>query len=237
MGSRLKTITNNKPKALVEINGITMLETVISNLKTQGVKKFLVNIHHFGDKIIEYLNINNNFGVDIRISDERELLLDTGGAILHAKKFIEGTEPVLIHNVDIISDFSLIDLLSYHREQNCLATLCVRKRDSQRGLLFNNANRLIGWTNLSKNKYKWVDNPSTDYKLLAYSGVYLINPEFAKKINQKLKFSIIDTWLDLAKNNNISGFIDYSNTWFDLGTIEKINEAENKLNINRDKIS
>ena len=137
-GSRLKNITSNKPKALVEVNGIAMLELVIQNLKKQGITDFLINIHHFGESVINFLAINNNFGVNITISDERDQLLDTGGAILKAHSFIKGAESVLVHNVDIISDIRIADLLAYHTKSNSIATLCIRKRESGRGLLFNN---------------------------------------------------------------------------------------------------
>lgn len=226
LGSRLKSITNNKPKALVEVNGIPMLEMVIQNLKNQGIHDFLINIHHFGQSIIDFLIKNNNFGVNITISDERNKLLDTGGAILKASDFIQGSEPVLVHNVDIISSIKIDDLLNNHITNNSIATLCVRKRNSGRGLLFNDNMHLIGWTNIEKQEYKWVDNTFTDYSLFAFSGIYLISPDFTKQIKQKGKFSIIDTWLEIAKSNTITGFIDTSDIWHDLGTAHKINIAE-----------
>ncbi len=226
LGSRLKSITNNKPKALVEVNGIPMLEMVIQNLKGQGVHDFLINIHHFGQSIIDFLTKNNNFGVNITISDERNKLLDTGGAILKASDFIQGSEPILVHNVDIISSIKIDDLLNNHIANNSIATLCVRKRNSGRGLLFNDNMHLIGWTNIEKQEYKWVDNTFTDYSLFAFSGIYLISPDFTKQIKQKGKFSIIDTWLEIAKSNTITGFIDTSDIWHDLGTAHKINIAE-----------
>jgi len=231
LGSRLKNITSNKPKALVEVNGKTMLELVIQNLKKQGVTDFLINIHHFGESIIEFLAINNNFGTNITISDERNQLLDTGGAILKAQNFILGNEPVLVHNVDIISDVNITDLLNYHKKNGSIATLCVRKRDSSRGLLFSKNMHLVGWTNIAKNEFKWVNKVYNNYSLFAFSGIYMISPRFVEEIKQSGKFSIIDTWLKVAKNNFISGFIDSSNTWHDLGTIEKINQAENNNDI------
>ena len=225
LGSRLKNITSNKPKALVEVNGKTMLELVIQNLKKQGVTNFLINIHHFGESIISYLSENNNFGVSITISDERNQLLDTGGAILKAQYFIEGKEPVLVHNVDIISDVKITDLLNYHTKTRSIATLCVRKRDSGRGLLFNENMHLVGWTNVAKHEFKWVIKTYDYYNLFAFSGIYIISPKFIEEIKQRGKFSIIDTWLQVAKNNSISGFIDSSDTWHDLGTIEKIRKV------------
>ena len=228
LGSRLKSITNNKPKALVEVNGIPMLEMVIQNLKNQGIHEFLINIHHFGQSIIDFLTKNNNFDVNITISDERNKLLDTGGAILKAHSFIQGGEPTLVHNVDIISSIKIDDLLNNHIEYNSIATLCVRKRNSGRGLLFNDNMHLLGWTNIEKQNYKWVNNTFNDYNIFAFSGIYLISPDFTKQIKQKGKFSIIDTWLEIAKNNTITGFIDTSDRWHDLGTADKINIVESR---------
>jgi len=228
LGTRLGKLTADKPKALIEFNGKTMLETVIQNLKQQGINKFLINIHHHGQSIISYLNENDNFGVNITISDEREQLLDTGGAILKASDFIKGDEPVLVHNVDIVSTIDIQELLEYHKGSNSVATLCIRKRKSGRGLLFNNAMQLTGWTNVDLHEFKWVNDNHDDYNMYAYSGIYMIAQEFTDLITQTGKFSIIDTWLEIAKTNKISGYIDKSATWHDLGTIEKINIAESE---------
>ncbi len=229
LGLRLKKLTQDKPKALIEVNGITMLESVIMKLKNQGITEFLINIHYLGQNIIDFLTNNNNFGVNITISDERKQLLDTGGAILKAHAFISGNEPVLVHNVDIISDVNINELLKYHNINNCVATLCIRKRDSGRGLLFNKKMHLVGWTNIEKQEFKWVKNKPVDYNTFAFSGIYMIAPKFANLITQTGKFSIIDTWLEIAKKNTISGYIDTSIEWHDLGTVEKINNAENKI--------
>ncbi len=226
LGTRLKNITSCMPKALVPVNGKTMLEIVIQNLKSQGITKFLINIHHFGDDIIKYLNTNKNFGVSITISDERNQLLDTGGAILKAHNFVEGNEPILVHNVDIISNLIISKLLKYHTDNNNVATLCVRNRSSNRGLLFNNKMHLVGWTNVKNNEFRWVDNKCKNYHMFAFSGIYIISPEFTTLISQSGTFSIIDTWLDLAKNNTVAGYVDESDLWHDLGTAQKIELAE-----------
>lgn len=230
LGTRLKKITQNKPKALVEVNGKTMLEIAILNLKAQGFNNFLINIHHMGNLIIDFLAYNNNFGVNITISDERHCLLDTGGAILKAKQFINGKEPVLVHNVDIISDVNIKNLMENHRKSDRVATLCVRKRDTQRLLLFNNSLHLIGWVNIKKKEFRWVDKSHSEYDKYAFSGIYVISPKFVDLITQTGKFSIIDAWLEIAKKNIISGYIDISKQWHDLGTPEKINFAENSEN-------
>lgn len=226
LGSRLKNMTKDKPKALVEINGITMLEMVIQNLKSQGIVEFMINIHHLGQNIIDFLDANNNFDVQITISDERDKLLNTGGAILKATKFIDGNEPVLVHNVDILSDINYQQLFDYHSKNHNLVTLCVRKRDTNRMLLFDNYNNLKGWVNKKTGEQKWVDDSSNNYKQLAYSGIYIIRPEFPDHIKESGSFSIIDSWLEIAKNNTIKAFIDDSQVWHDLGTLERIKNAE-----------
>ena len=180
LGSRLNEITKDKPKALVDVNKVTMLERVIVNLKNQGVNRFLINIHYLGQEIIDFLAKNNNFGVSIIISDERNRILDTGGAILKARDFIAGSESVIVHNVDIISDININEIFDYHDKNNSLATLCIRKRKSDRGLLFNSNMQLVGWANTKKNKYKWVNNSINDYNIFAFSGIYMITPEFVE---------------------------------------------------------
>jgi|FLOH01.1.fsa_nt_gi N-acetyl-alpha-D-muramate 1-phosphate uridylyltransferase len=226
LGTRLKKITQDMPKALVEVNGKTMLEIAILNLKNQGFNHFLINIHHEGKSIIDFLASKNNFGVNIIISDEREQLLDTGGAILKAKEFIAGNEPVLVHNVDVISDVNISKLFNYHKNNNAVATLCVRKRETQRFLLFNNSNNLIGWTNLRNKEFKWVNKSYSEYYSYAFSGIYVISPKFVDLIKQTGKFSIIDSWLEIANTNIINAYVDTANQWHDLGTIEKIIIAE-----------
>lgn len=226
LGSRLKDITKLKPKALVEVNGVTMLERVIVKLASQGVKDFLINIHHKGEDIVNFLAKNNNFSLNITISDERSMLLNTGGAILKAKDFIAGDEPILVHNVDIISDIDINRLQEFHIGNNCMASLCVRERDTARYLLFNKQLDLVGWTNSKLNTFKWVSNEVNDYIKLAFSGIYMISPEFVDKIEQVGEFSIIDAWLDIAKDSNIKYYLDDTNTWHDLGTKERIQDAE-----------
>ncbi len=229
LGTRLKNITENKPKALIEVNGKTMLEIAILNLKNQGINNFLINIHHLGNSIIDFLAYNNNFGVNITISDERNHLLDTGGAILKAKKFISGNEPVLVHNVDIISDVNFSNLVEFHRKSESVATLCVRKRNTQRLLLFNNELYLIGWANINKKEFRWVEKSYSEYDMYAFSGIYVISPKFVDLITHTDRFSIIDSWLEIAKKNILTGYLDTSKRWYDLGTTEKINFAEKAL--------
>ena len=154
LGTRLKPLTDNTPKALLPIRGKPMLEHVILQLKNAGFDQIAINIHHLGDQIIDFLAANNNFGIQIYISDERDYLLDTGGGIKHAAPFLQGDEPFLIHNVDIISNIDLRALYNHHLETNPLATLLVSKRKTSRYLLFNKENKLCGWRNRETGEVK-----------------------------------------------------------------------------------
>ena len=147
LGTRLKPLTDNKPKALVEVGGKTMLELVILKLKEAGFNEIVINIHHFGQQIIDYLKANNNFGLTIHISDERDYLLDTGGGIKKATPFLMGNEPFLVHNVDIFSNVDLRQLYENHLKSGATATLLVSQRKTARYLLFNKENKLCGWHN------------------------------------------------------------------------------------------
>lgn len=226
LGTRLGELSKSRPKALVEVGGIPMLELTIERLKKKGINKFVVNVHHFGDEVIDFIKQRNNFGVDVQISDERSELLDTGGAILKAASFFDGKQPILVHNVDVISEVDFKQLAEWHQQQNTLVSLCVRKRESGRALLFNDEMLLKGWANLEKNEFKWVDNPIDNFESFAFSGIYLFNPSFLKKLPFHGKFSIIDAWLRMAQTERIYGFHDQSAKWFDLGTPEKIKLAE-----------
>lgn len=229
LGSRLGDLTKDKPKALVQLNGEELLGRLINCLKNQGFDQFLINIHHHGQMVIDYLKANKQFGVEIQYSDERSELLDTGGAILKARHFFNSNEAVLIHNVDIISDVNFKEMLSFHIKNDALATLCIRKRETNRSLIFNHQMRLKGWMNKKTNEFKWVDSSLADYLTFAYSGVYFAAPEFPDYLSYTGKFSVIDGWLSIAKSKLINGYHDTSESWFDLGTPEKLSMAANYL--------
>lgn len=226
LGTRLGHLTENIPKALVKVNGIPMLQLLIERLQKVGIGSFIINIHHHGQQILDFLEENNNFGATIYISDERDSLLDTGGALRKMKAYLSISNPILIHNVDVISEIDLTALKEFHNKTKALATLCVRKRDSGRQLLFDKEMNLTGWQNVKSGEFKWVNQPTENFKPFAFSGVYLADPEFACNMPFSGKFSIIDAWLEMAPEHKIVGFNDTSPAWFDLGTEEKIKEAE-----------
>lgn len=233
VGSRLKPITGNKPKALVEFNGKPMLQGLIERLKAQGFNQLLINVHHFGDMIIDFLKQHDNFGIDIKISDERDQLLDTGGAIVKAGWFFEGESPVLVHNVDIFSNLNFKDLIQKHRNSKALISLIVRERASSRKLLFDNNMQLTGWKNVKTGEYKWVNQKQEQYREIAYSGIYVASPGYPEQIKDSGSFSIIPQWLQIAKHHVINAEMHNEGLWFDLGTINKIKDAEKAITNNK----
>jgi NDP-sugar pyrophosphorylase family protein len=230
LGTRLGPLTRDKPKALVEFNGMPMLGGLIRRLKAQGFDRFCVNIHHFGDQVLDYLQKNDFFGVDLVISDEREQLLDTGGAVKKAGSFFEGTESVLVHNVDVYTDLDYHKIVKEHERSGALVSLLVRKRNSTRKLLFDEHLALKGWKNLTTGEYKWSSGPVTNYTERAFSGIYVASPDFPLKIKSNGKFPVVPVWLDLVKDHIIKGVDHSQSLWFDLGTPEKIKEAERTSN-------
>lgn len=181
LGTRLRPLTDHTPKALVSVAGKPMLERVILRLKEAGFNDITVNIHHFGEQIIEFLRANNDFGITIHLSDERDMLLDTGGGIKKARPFLDGNEPFLVHNADILSDINLAELYRHHRESNAEATLLVSQRQTSRYLLLDDANRLHGWINKStgETKPEGFSFQERQYKEMAFGGIHVISPSLS----------------------------------------------------------
>lgn len=231
LGTRLKPITDQIPKALVKVNGVTLLEHVITKLKNSGVTEIIVNVHYLSNQIIDFLNQKNNFGIRIEISDEQDQLLDTGGGLKKASWFFNSDEPFILYNTDIISDINLLEMMNYHLKNNPIATLAVRKRESSRYFLFNNDFDLCGWKNL-KTSEKIISKPSDNINQYAFSGIHIINPTIFQYMDQTGKFSIVDTYLKLSKNKTIKGFDHTTSYWFDIGDEKKLEIAERFLNEN-----
>jgi MurNAc alpha-1-phosphate uridylyltransferase len=224
LGTRLQPFTLKHPKALALVNGKTVLERNIQYLKSFGVKEIVINVHHFAQQIINFLKENKNFGIEIIISDETEMVLETGGGILFAKNFLEGEKDFLVMNVDILTDLNLNELISFHKNNNALASLAISQRQSSRQLLFNTQKQLCGWKNQANSEEKIARQENETYPF-SFSGIQVLSPNIFSLITQKGKFSIIDTYLELAKENSILGF-EHDAILKDIGSIEKINEAE-----------
>jgi len=221
LGTRLYPYTSDRPKALVELGGVTLLERAIRKVQELDISEIVVNIHHFGSQIIEFLEVNHNFNVPVTISDEREALLDTGGAILHARRFLDKKEPFLIYNVDVLSSIPLTELLAYHFMKGGLATLAVRKRITDRNLVFNQDMLLSGWRNLKTGEEKLV-RQSALLENFAFSGIQIIQPELFPMITESGKFSVVQLYLRLAADNDIYGYHDTSDYWMDLGKPDQL---------------
>ena len=231
LGTRLRPLTDHTPKALVSVAGKPMLERVILRLKEAGFNDITVNIHHFGEQIIEFLRANNDFGITIHLSDERDMLLDTGGGIKKARQFLDGNEPFLVHNADILSDINLAELYRHHRESNAEATLLVSQRQTSRYLLLDDANRLHGWINKSTGEVKpaGFDYRETKYRELAFGGIHIISPSLFHLMDDGQwngKFSIIPFYLSACTKVHIQGYPLQGFRWFDIGKPETLAQAE-----------
>ncbi|MCC5927969.1 MAG: nucleotidyltransferase family protein [Cyclobacteriaceae bacterium] len=227
LGTRLREYTGDLPKALAPVNGIPMLEYVIRKLKYFGFNQIIINIHYKWDIILEFLETHKNFGIDIQISDERDLLLNTGGGLWKASWFFDKKEPFLVHNADVLSDINLTDLVNFHTSQKAMATLCVRKRKASRYLVFDEKMQLSGWKNPNTGEHKCVIEKKVTH-LYGFSSIYVINPAIFNVYTKDTSkaFSIIDVFLDLAPAYPVTGYRDDAHHWFDIGTPEKLKKAE-----------
>ena len=238
LGTRLKPLTDTMPKALVPVGGKPLLAHVIEKLKAAGCKKIVINIHHFGDMIIDYVKSQNNFGVEILFSDERQMLLETGGAIKHAVDLL-GDEPFLIHNVDILSNVDLKALIAAHSKADSAATLLVSKRNSTRALLFSPEGNLTAWTNKTtgevKSPYENIKIASlgsvTGLEEFAFSGIHIFSPRLFKYFGAyPEKFSIIDFYLNTCKDENIKAYTQEGLQLLDVGKLDSLERAEKFIN-------
>lgn len=235
LGSRLKPLTNTMPKAMVPIAGRPMLEHVILKLKAAGFTEIVINIHHFGDQILDFLKANGNFGLTIHISDERELLLDTGGGVRKARPFFENSdEPFLIHNVDILSDVNLKELYDYHLQSGTVATLLASWRKTSRYLLFDTDKRLCGWINKDTGQVKpegfYYDRSL--YQEYAFSGIHVLSPAIFQWMTSPSwdgKFSIMDFYLATCRQVNYGGYLAEKLHLIDIGKPETLAKAQEFL--------
>lgn len=229
LGTRLRPLTNDRPKALVEVADRTLLELTLSRLRAFGITEVIVNVHHFADMVVEYLKRHDNFGMGIEISRE-DLLLDTGGGLKRAAWFFQekaGNEnhPFFLHNVDVLSSIDLSAMLQAHNESGALATLAMQKRESSRQLLFNESGQLCG-RRAGRDRADEIVRQVQDPQPLAFSGIHVISPRLLRLISEEGVFSIIDTYLRLAAaGEKIQAFRADQYSWRDLGKPENIKEA------------
>ena len=240
LGTRLKPLTDTMPKALVPLAGKTLLQWQIEKLKAAGITDIVVNVHHFPDQIIDYLRENNNFGCNIQVSDERDMLLETGGGLRKAHPLLTSnlsplaSSPILVCNVDILSNIDIPALLNAYNPEE-MGLVVVYPRDTQRYLLFDDNSRLRGWTNiatgevrgpLSDNRY-----PIANTRKLAFSGMQVLNPRIFEVMEKVVaekgeKFSLIDLYLSIAEKEILRAFIPENYRMMDVGKINQLSEAE-----------
>jgi len=225
LGTRLGPYTTDRPKALVELNGVTLLERAIHKVSELGVSEIIINLHHFGYQVIEFLEQNENFNQKIKLSDERDQLLDTGGAILKARPLLGDEEPFLVYNVDVLSSLNLNDLFEFHQLKGGLASMAVRERVTSRYLVFNSRMQLSGWRDLRTGEENLV-RVEEGLNNFAFSGIQIVQPEIFPLITEIGKFSVIQLYLRLAKDHDIYGYKDTSDLWMDLGKPDQLIQAE-----------
>jgi mannose-1-phosphate guanylyltransferase len=235
LGTRLRPLTNDRPKALVEVNGRTLLEITIARLRQFGVNEIIVNAHHFAGQMMEYLKTKNNFGIRIEVSRE-DVLLDTGGGLKKAAWFFlengPAAGPFLVHNVDVLSRIDLDGMLAFQRQHGALAALAVQQRETSRYLLFNREMQLCGRRDIKAQTLEMalpVENPEP----LAFTGIHVISPRLLERMSEEGVFSIIQTYLRLAEQGErIMGY-RAEGYWLDLGRPENVQRAEEEAKLYR----
>ena len=233
LGTRLRPLTDTRPKALVQLNGRTLLEITLTRLKAFGIRDVIINVHHFADMVVEYLKANKDFGLRIGISRE-DVLLDTGGGLKKASWFFledkgSADEPFLLHNVDVVSSIDFGRMVQFHKENQALATLAVQDRQTSRYLLFDDKLQLCGRRKSREGEPELVRN-AANTQPLAFSGIHVISPRLLKLMTEEGVFSIIDVYLRLVgAGEKILAFRADEYYWRDLGKPEDLTKAAEEL--------
>lgn len=232
LGTRLKPLTDTMPKAMVPVNGKPLVQILIEKLKAIGVTEIVINVHHFAQQIIDFVEANEHFGIGIKFSDETDMLLETGGGLKKAARLFSNDKPILVHNVDILSN---ADLTSLYDEALATGTttLLVSQRQTQRYLLFDETNRLVGWTNIATGEVKspYPDIMNRAVQKFAFSGIQVFLPSLLPLMGAwQGKFSIIDFYLSVCDKVDIKCHFDAQLQLLDVGKLDSITKAEAFLN-------
>ena len=233
LGTRLRPLTDHRPKALVEVAGRTLLDITLTRLRGFGIREVIVNVHHFADMVLEYLNAHDNFGMRIEISRE-DVLLDTGGGLKKAGYFFRDDssrpdEPFILHNVDVISTIDLRRMAQFHTDNQALATLAVQDRKTSRYLLFDRQLQLCGRRSERDGDLELVRS-SPQAQALAFAGIHVISPLLMRKMVEEGTFSIIKSYLRLAgQGEKILAFRTDEYYWRDLGRLDDLKRAARDL--------
>lgn len=235
LGTRLKPLTDNMPKALVPLRGIPMIERVMRRLVDAGFNDITVNVHHFAGMIVDFIERNNGFGATVHISDESDRLLDTGGGILKARRWLDGDGPFLVHNVDIMTDIDLRQMYRHHIDTDNDATLLVSSRETSRYLLVDGNRQLQGWMNVKTHQVlpEGFTYDHTRYSPVAFGGVHVLSPRLFDALEQfstDPKFSIIPFYLSACRHYAIKGYTPSAPyRWHDIGKPETLAQAASDL--------
>ena len=225
LGTRLKPITDSIPKALVPIAGKTLLEWQLEKLSAAGIRDVVINVHHFADQIEEYVAAHKAWGMHISFSDEREMLLETGGGLRKAGALLGTNEPVLVCNVDVLSTIDLKDLMAAH-DPKSLSTIVVSERETQRYFLFREK-RLAGWTNLKTGEVKPEGLETNGLKRLAFSGMHVVSPEiFEVMRDYPDRFPIVEFYVEQCQKHVINAYVPSDYRMMDIGKIDSLQDAE-----------
>ena len=231
LGTRFKPWTEHHPKALALVNGKSLLQRNIEYLQQYGITDVVVNVHHFADQIIEAVEKNKGWGSNVVISDERDEVLETGGGLMKARHLLEGDAPFVTINVDILNNLNLHDLLAYHQQHKPLISFAVTNRKTARNFLFDAAGKLCGWRNVTTGEEKgpvltYTEEEKKRLVAKAYSCVVVFEPHVFSLIRQSGKFSLTETYLDLAADHTILGYDHSGDTLVDVGKPESVVVAE-----------
>ncbi len=229
LGTRLRPLTDNRPKALVQVGGIPLLEIAIRRLRKYGFREVVINVHHHADQIIQFLREHGYFGLNIHISDERDLLLNTGGGLKKAADFLSDA-PFLVMNADVLTNMDFSRLVKDHSSSGALATLAVRNRESSRHLLFDQDRQLVGWRHNRTGELRMSrELPDDAYQGFAFSGIQIVDPQLFHYFPDEDVFSTIDLYLAAAKKEAILAYGHDADIWIDVGKLPAVQEAEGLL--------
>lgn len=226
LGTRFKPWTDKHPKALALVNGKSLLQRNIEYLQKSGITNVVVNVHHFPGQIIDAIKKNKGWGSKITISDETNEVLETGGGLKKAGKYFDNDEPFVTLNVDILTDFDLNTLLQFHNQEKPLISFAVTDRKTSRYFLFDDEMRLCGWENVNTGEMR-ISIQKDNLQRKAYSCIVVFEPAIFSLIKQQGKFSLVDVYLDLAKDHKILGLDHTGDKFVDVGKPESVTVAEN----------
>jgi NDP-sugar pyrophosphorylase family protein len=225
LGTRLKPWTDHHPKALALINGKPLLQRNIEYLRGFGITNIIINVHHFADQVIDFLNAHDHLNCNITVSHEKEEPLETGGGLKKAAAFLQNANPFLVMNADILTGLNINAMLGFHRQRRPLVTLAVTGRKTSRMFLFTGNDQLCGWRNNASGQER-IAVPGQENIPRAFSGVHIINPAIFALITEEGKFSLVDLYLRLCAHHTILGYDHSGDVLIDVGKPEAVEEAE-----------